>query len=217
MCLGVRDPGIAELRSIRVVMCVKPSIYLSIYVQTPDQLHCGPGSSFRSPVSRRDLGPHRVGRAVHWNVAGWLRALSARVMASAAIAANRAHRGHEDHLPGPGHDKAKQCNSFRGRSSEEMEEEADTSPGASARYGEDFDRSRKQSRRFPSRDSRKFGAQPTLKTDVDQSQLSIRNARLTPRYMIDPRYSKFSQHWDLITMFALLFTAIITPYEVPSC
>ena len=152
-----------------------------------------------------------------WNVAGWLRALSARVMASAAIAANRAHRGHEDHLPGPGHDKAKQCNSFRGRSSEEMEEEADTSPGASARYGEDFDRSRKQSRRFPSRDSRKFGAQPTLKTDVDQSQLSIRNARLTPRYMIDPRYSKFSQHWDLITMFALLFTAIITPYEVPSC
>ena len=27
----MRDPGIAELRSIRVVWCVKPSIYLSIY------------------------------------------------------------------------------------------------------------------------------------------------------------------------------------------
>ena len=160
---------------------------------------------------------------MHWNVAGWGYALSAWVMAAAAIAANRSHRGHEDVLPGPGHDRDdshKKRNSFRScHGSEEMQEEAET--GASTRYGEDFDRSRKQGRLFSSRggslaaNRQQFGPPAiTIKTDVDQSQLAIRNARLTPRYMIDPRYSKFSQHWDLITMFALLFTAVVTPYEV---
>ena len=36
MCLGVRGPGIAELRNTRVVECAKPcnlSIYLSIYLE----------------------------------------------------------------------------------------------------------------------------------------------------------------------------------------
>jgi hypothetical protein len=124
-------------------------------------------------------------------------------MAAAAIAANRSIRGKEDVLPGPGpgHGREKKS-SFRCSGSEGMQEEAETSSTMS-RYGDDFDHGRQQGSEFK-----------TEKTAVDQSQLAIRNARITPRYMIDPRYSKFSQHWDLITMFALLFTAIVTPYEV---
>ena len=97
-----------------------------------------------------------------------------------------------------------------------MEEEGEASPRAPDEYGGDIDGNRKQGHRLPSRggDDRLVGAQPLRKTDVDQSQLALRSARSTPRFMIDPRYSKFSQYWDLVTMFALLFTAIVTPYEV---
>ena len=35
-----------------------------------------------------------------------------------------------------------------------------------------------------------------------------------PRYIIDPRHSKFMRHWDLCTVAALVFTAIVTPVEV---
>jgi potassium voltage-gated channel Eag-related subfamily H protein 7 len=37
---------------------------------------------------------------------------------------------------------------------------------------------------------------------------------LKPRFIIDPRHSKFSGYWDLVTMLALLFTAVVTPFEV---
>lgn len=41
------------------------------------------------------------------------------------------------------------------------------------------------------------------------------NARLrTPPWLIDPRYSRCVPIWDGVVAFALLFTAIITPYEV---
>ena len=40
------------------------------------------------------------------------------------------------------------------------------------------------------------------------------NTRLKPRFVIDPRYSKAAQGWDVVTMFALLFTATVTPFEV---
>ena len=98
----------------------------------------------------------------------------------------------------------------------EEDEEGETSPRAPDEYGGDIDGNRKQGHRSPSRGGgdRLVGPQPLLKTDVDQSQLALRSARSTPRFMIDPRYSKFSQYWDLVTMFALLFTAIVTPYEV---
>ena len=104
----------------------------------------------------------------------------------------------------------------RGRGSNQMEEEGEASPRAPDEYGGDIDGNRKQGHPLPSRGGadRLVGAQPLRKTDVDQSQLALRSARSTPRFMIDPRYSKFSQYWDLVTMFALLFTAIVTPYEV---
>ena len=35
-----------------------------------------------------------------------------------------------------------------------------------------------------------------------------------PGFLIDPRHSKVMRAWDLIMLFALMFTAIITPYEV---
>ena len=38
--------------------------------------------------------------------------------------------------------------------------------------------------------------------------------RPRPRFMIDPRTSKFAQYWDLVTLVALVFTAIVTPFEV---
>lgn len=42
----------------------------------------------------------------------------------------------------------------------------------------------------------------------------FRWARHRPRFLIDPRYSKFSQVWDVCTMLALIFTALVTPFEV---
>ena len=35
-----------------------------------------------------------------------------------------------------------------------------------------------------------------------------------PKYLLDPRGSKFMPVWDIVMMFALSFTAIVTPYEV---
>ena len=35
-----------------------------------------------------------------------------------------------------------------------------------------------------------------------------------PGFLIDPRHSKVMGAWDLIMLFALMFTAIVTPYEV---
>ena len=75
-------------------------------------------------------------------------------------------------------------------------------------YSEDFGATSPRRRRFQAYREKSPRA-------VDDTQLNMRSARLTPKWMIDPRYSKFSQHWDLITMFALIFTAIVTPYEVP--
>ena len=84
---------------------------------------------------------------------------------------------------------------------------------------EDFDRPRSVRKRRMSFRVDPAKLQPASESDlnraVDQIQLNIRGTRLTSRFMIDPRYSMFSQNWDLITMFALLFTAIVTPFEVP--
>jgi hypothetical protein len=35
-----------------------------------------------------------------------------------------------------------------------------------------------------------------------------------PGYLIDPRHSKVMGSWDIIMLVALMFTAIVTPYEV---
>ena len=41
-----------------------------------------------------------------------------------------------------------------------------------------------------------------------------RDTRGRQWYIIDPRFSKTLQRWDLSTMLALLFTAAVTPVEV---
>ena len=48
----------------------------------------------------------------------------------------------------------------------------------------------------------------------DAAAASFTTKRAKPFMLIDPRYSKFAQHWDICTMVALIFTAIITPFEV---
>ena len=48
----------------------------------------------------------------------------------------------------------------------------------------------------------------------DAAAGSFTTKRAKPFMLIDPRYSKFAQHWDICTMAALIFTAIITPFEV---
>jgi len=48
----------------------------------------------------------------------------------------------------------------------------------------------------------------------DAAAASFTTKRAKPFGLIDPRYSKFAQHWDICTFFALIFTAIITPFEV---
>ena len=32
--------------------------------------------------------------------------------------------------------------------------------------------------------------------------------------IIDPRMSKYMAYWDTVTMLAILFTALVTPYEI---
>ena len=44
--------------------------------------------------------------------------------------------------------------------------------------------------------------------------LTAKNAQDRSRYLIDPRKSKFIGYWDVITGLALVFTAIVTPWEV---
>ena len=48
----------------------------------------------------------------------------------------------------------------------------------------------------------------------DAAAASFTTKRARPFMLIDPRYSKFAQNWDICTMMALIFTAIITPFEV---
>ena len=43
---------------------------------------------------------------------------------------------------------------------------------------------------------------------------SVRQVGTRNKWLIDPRYSTFSQIWDVVTMLALVFTAIVTPFEV---
>ena len=74
-------------------------------------------------------------------------------------------------------------------------------------------------------DRRSFRArtsEPDQPTDRRISSLPLgsglgkmrKKTHLKPRFIIDPRYSKAAQYWDVVTMFALLFTAIVTPFEV---
>ena len=41
-----------------------------------------------------------------------------------------------------------------------------------------------------------------------------RDLRVTPKWLIDPRTSKRMGYWDFTTVMALLFTALVTPFEV---
>ena len=43
---------------------------------------------------------------------------------------------------------------------------------------------------------------------------SVRQVGTRNKWLIDPRYSTFSQIWDVVTMLALVFTALVTPFEV---
>ena len=48
----------------------------------------------------------------------------------------------------------------------------------------------------------------------DAAAASFVTKRARPFMLIDPRHSKFAQNWDVCTMAALVFTALITPFEV---
>ena len=43
----------------------------------------------------------------------------------------------------------------------------------------------------------------------DAAAASFTTKRAKPFGLIDPRYSKFAQHWDICTFFALIFTYFI--------
>ena len=47
---------------------------------------------------------------------------------------------------------------------------------------------------------------------ADAASFTTRRAK--PFMLIDPRYSKAAQRWDILTVLALIFTAIVTPFEV---
>ena len=47
---------------------------------------------------------------------------------------------------------------------------------------------------------------------ADAASFTTRRSR--PFMLIDPRYSKSAQRWDICTVLALIFTAIVTPFEV---
>eukprot|EP00966_Prymnesium_polylepis_P063990 1484073-Prymnesium_polylepis.1 len=51
-----------------------------------------------------------------------------------------------------------------------------------------------------------------VKASVESVKASIREHD-KPYYIIDPRSSKFMRRWDPVVMLALIFTAIVTPYE----
>ena len=50
-------------------------------------------------------------------------------------------------------------------------------------------------------------------TNLINKSLAAQN-KAAPRFLIDPRTSRFITRWDGITALALIFTAICTPYEV---
>ena len=49
---------------------------------------------------------------------------------------------------------------------------------------------------------------------VDTAIQMQRDLRVTPKWLIDPRTSKRMGYWDFTTVMALLFTALVTPFEV---
>jgi hypothetical protein len=60
--------------------------------------------------------------------------------------------------------------------------------------------------------------QSTLFTSVTDTIMSLRmelkNRTSKPWYIIDPRSSPFISYWDTSTALALIFTAVVTPFEV---
>ena len=48
---------------------------------------------------------------------------------------------------------------------------------------------------------------------VDTAIQMQRDLRVTPKWLIDPRTSKRMGYWDFTTVMALLFTALVTPFE----
>lgn len=51
-------------------------------------------------------------------------------------------------------------------------------------------------------------------TSLIDTMMLARKVDNTPWFLIDPRHSVAMKVWDVVTCTALLFTAVITPYEV---
>ena len=51
-------------------------------------------------------------------------------------------------------------------------------------------------------------------TSLIDTMMMARKVDNTPWFLIDPRHSVAMKVWDIVTCSALLFTAVITPYEV---
>lgn len=52
------------------------------------------------------------------------------------------------------------------------------------------------------------------KTTVADTVNYKRRMQKKPWYILDPRHSRFMAQWDMVTVFALVFTALFTPVEV---
>ena len=51
-------------------------------------------------------------------------------------------------------------------------------------------------------------------TSLMDTMMMMKKSEAGPWYLIDPRHSVAMKLWDVVTCTALLFTAVITPYEV---
>ena len=56
-------------------------------------------------------------------------------------------------------------------------------------------------------------AQPPL-LDTMSLEKQRQKKQRAARHLIDPRQSKYIGHWDTLTSVALIFTALVTPFEV---
>ena len=76
---------------------------------------------------------------------------------------------------------------------------------------------------------KKIGSQNRLRLSLSSNEVADRmtdevlkgnggignpSARKRSGYLIDPRSSKFMGHWDVVGLMALVFTALVTPYEI---
>ena len=111
------------------------------------------------------------------------------------------------------------------RGSREQHQERAPSPVVNLEEeGPDSDKSKKERLwRRRSRAKRLNQNQDRISTELTifgANHEKYKKKMMKPRFLIDPRYSKFAQGWDVVTMLALIFTALVTPFEVchsPPC